>query len=75
MRDLEGVKLHAEEARILRDAADARLFSEDDVEMRMADADVVLLRLELSERLTNDGVEGLRRKLAAVIPAPQQLAA
>ena len=66
--DLDGVKLHADEAAIIRSAADARLFGDADVDVRMADVDVVLLRLELGDRLTDEAIERLRHRLQDITP-------
>jgi hypothetical protein len=66
--DLDGVKLHADEAATIRAAADSRFFADDDVDVRMADVDVVLLRIELGDRLTGETIERLRHRLQDITP-------
>jgi hypothetical protein len=58
---------HGEQA-VLRAAADALLFGDDDATLRFADADVVLLLLEQRGSLDELASERLRRALLGIRP-------
>jgi hypothetical protein len=62
-RDLSGFERDA-----LLAAADARLFDDDDLEARVADADVALLLAEETERLETAAGTRLTELLAGVQP-------
>jgi hypothetical protein len=70
---LEHSDLEPREAKVLRDAADARLFGDDNAELWTADADVLLCLLEESGRLTPDECARVQRRLVRIQPDPAAL--
>jgi hypothetical protein len=60
--------LSGDEARCLRDAADARLFADDDSDLHDANAECLLLLLETSRRLPLAALEDVRTALEAIGP-------
>ncbi|MDX6565651.1 MAG: hypothetical protein QOE10_1313 [Gaiellales bacterium] len=60
--------LSGDEARCLRDAADARLFDDDDSDLHDANAECLLLLLETSRRLPLAELEDVRSALEAIGP-------
>jgi hypothetical protein len=60
--------LSGEEARCLRDAADARLFADDESDLHDANAECLLLLLETSRRLPVAALEDVRSALEAIGP-------
>ena len=68
LRDLETGALASDEADVLREAADARLFGDADADERTGEARRVLMRLEDFDRLGPEVAAGLRRQLWQVVP-------
>jgi len=66
VRSLAGRTLRPHEVEVLLEAADARLFGEEELAGRMADTDVVLALLEESGRLDAPGAQRLSALLLAV---------
>lgn len=66
--DLTVSTLSGDEARCLRDAADARLFADDDSDLHDANAECLLLLLETSRRLPLATLEDLLSALDAIGP-------
>jgi hypothetical protein len=66
--DLTVSTLSGDEARCLRDAADARLFADDDSDLHDANAECLLLLLETSRRLLRAMLENLLSALDAIGP-------
>ena len=67
--------LDADEARCLRDAADARLFADDDSDLHDANAECLMLLLETSRRVPLDELDDLRKALDAIGPVVGRRAA
>jgi hypothetical protein len=67
--------LNSEEARALRDAADARLFDDDDTDLHDANAECLLLLLETARRLPMVELEKLRSALFEIGPVVLRRAA
>jgi hypothetical protein len=67
--------LSGDEARCLRDAADARLFADDDSDLHDANAECLLLLLETSRRLPFASLEDVRIALEAIGPVVVRRAA
>jgi hypothetical protein len=67
--------LSGDEARCLRDAADARLFADDDSDLHDANAECLLLLLETSRRLPLASLEDVRIALEAIGPVVVRRAA
>jgi hypothetical protein len=67
--------LGADEARCLRDAADARLFGDDDSDLHDANAECLLLLLETSRRLPVAALDDVREALEAIGPVVLRRAA
>ncbi len=67
--------LDAHESRSLRDAADARLFGDDDSDLHDANAECLLLLLETSRRLRSGQLDDLRSALEAISPVGVRRAA
>jgi hypothetical protein len=67
--------LNGEEARALRDAADARLFDDDDTDLHDANAECLLLLLETARRLPMAELEKLRGALFEIGPVVLRRAA
>jgi hypothetical protein len=72
---LSAVVLSADEARCLRDAADARLFADDDSDLHDANAECLLLLLETARRLPLAALEDVRLALEAIGPVVLRRAA
>ena len=72
---LTGAILNGDEARCLRDAADARLFADDDSDLHDANAECLLLLLETSRRLPLPALDDVRRALEAIGPVVVRRAA
>jgi hypothetical protein len=60
--------LDEDECRCLRDAADARLFGDDDSDLHDANVECLLLLLETSRRFRLAELEELRVALLAIAP-------
>jgi hypothetical protein len=73
--ELCGGVLSGDEARCLRDAADARLFGNDDTDLHDANAECLLLLLETSRRVSSDRLETVRDGLEAISPVVMRRAA
>jgi hypothetical protein len=67
--------LDVDQCRCLRDAADARLFGDDDSDLHDANADCLLLLLETQERAPAPELEHLRIALEAISPVAGRRAA
>ena len=67
--------LSGDEARCLRDAADARLFADEDSDLHDANAECLLLLLETSRRLPLAALEDVRIALEAIGPVVVRRAA
>jgi hypothetical protein len=67
--------LSSDEARCLRDAADARLFADDDSDLHDANAECLLLLLETSRRLPLAALEDVRTALEEIGPVVLRRAA
>jgi hypothetical protein len=63
---LDGTRLHPGECAILRAAADARLFADDDAEQRLYAAEELIERLVTNERMQPELAELLLEQLEAV---------
>jgi hypothetical protein len=72
---LSGAVLSPDEARCLRDAADARLFGDEDADLHDANAECLLLLLETSRRVPMDRLETVRGALEAISPVVLRRAA
>jgi hypothetical protein len=72
---LTATVLNGDEARCLRDAADARLFSDDDSDLHDANAECLLLLLETSRRLPLAALDDLKTALEAIGPVVVRRAA
>jgi hypothetical protein len=72
---LSGAVLSSDEARCLRDAADARLFGEEDSDLHDANVECLLLLLETSRRLPLAALEDVRLALEAIGPVVLRRAA
>jgi hypothetical protein len=64
--ELSGATLTPDEARCLRDAADARLFGDDDADLHDANAECLLLLLETSRRVANEKLDDVRKALESI---------
>jgi hypothetical protein len=73
--ELSATPLSADEARCLRDAADARLFGDDDSDLHDANAECLLLLLETSRRVSTNRLDTLRDALEAIGPVVMRRAA
>jgi hypothetical protein len=73
--ELSMSQLSADEARCLRDAADARLFGDEDTDLHDANAECLLLLLETSRRVFIDRLEAVRSALEAISPVVVRRAA
>jgi hypothetical protein len=73
--ELSTSQLNADEARCLRDAADARLFGDEDTDLHDANAECLLLLLETSRRVVSDRLDALRSALEAISPVVVRRAA
>ena len=72
---LSGGTLDEDEGRCLREAADARLFGDDDSDLHDANVECLLLLLETSRRLRLAELEDLRLAYFAVVPVGARRAA
>jgi hypothetical protein len=68
-------QLDEDECRCLRDAADARLFADDDSDLHDANVECLLLLLETSRRFRLSELEDVRLALHAIAPAGVRRAA
>ena len=68
-------RLDEDECRCLRDAADARLFGDDDRDLHDANVECLLLLLETSRRLRLAELEQLRLSFLAIVPVGARRAA
>jgi hypothetical protein len=72
---LTAAVLNVDEARCLRDAADARLFADEDSDLHDANAECLLLLLETTRRLPLAALEEVRTALEAIGPVVVRRAA
>jgi hypothetical protein len=72
---LTAAVLNVDEARCLRDAADARLFADEDSDLHDANAECLLLLLETTRRLPLAALEEVRVALEAIGPVVVRRAA
>jgi hypothetical protein len=72
---LSAGQLDEDECRYLRDAADARLFGDDDSELHDANVECLLLLLETSRRLRLSELEDIRVAFLAIAPVGVRRAA
>jgi hypothetical protein len=68
-------RLDEDECRCLRDAADARLFGDEDSDLHDANVECLLLLLETSRRLRLAELEQLRASFLSIVPVGASRAA
>ena len=65
---LEPTDLRADESSLIREAADARLFGDDDALERLLDVAELFVRLQETGRMSSEQAESLHEQLRAVQP-------
>jgi hypothetical protein len=68
LRRLEPAELRADESSLIREAADARLFGDDDALERLLDVAQLFVRLQETGRMASEQAETLHERLRAVQP-------
>jgi hypothetical protein len=68
VRRHESFDLRADESRLIREAADARLFGDDDALDRLLDVAELFVRLQETGRMSSHEAETLHEQLRAVRP-------
>jgi hypothetical protein len=66
VRRLEPADLRADESSLIREAADARLFGDDDALERLLDVAELFVRLQETGRMSSEQAETLHEQLRAV---------
>jgi hypothetical protein len=68
LRRLEHAELRADDASLIREAADARLFGDADALERLLDVAELFVRLQETGRMSSETAETLHEQLRAVQP-------
>jgi hypothetical protein len=72
VRRLETAELRSEEAALIREAADARLFGDHDALERLLDVAELFVRLQECGRMSSEVAETLHEQLRAVRPYDEE---